>query len=116
MKCKQVDAYNSKHFTITPISRILETQVNAMQIAYMHLAKKGVIGGHEATVSQMLLVVEGEGWVKGEDRNPVLIKKGQLAMWEPGEWHETYTEDGLAAINIESDQLEPFKALPLLSE
>jgi quercetin dioxygenase-like cupin family protein len=62
----------------------------------------------------MLLVVEGEGWVKGEDRVAIPIRKGQLALWEPGEWHETSTENGMVAINIESDRLKPFTAMQLV--
>ncbi len=112
---KQVDAYGSKNFFISPISRILEEQVS-MQIAGMNLTKGGLIGGHEATVTQMLIVVEGEGLVKGADRVALPIKKGQVVLWEPGEWHETSTEEGLVAINIESDKLKPFKTLSLVEE
>lgn len=108
---KQVNAYNSKNFFISPISRIQEEQVEIMQIAGMHLTKDGLIGGHKTTVKQMLIVVEGEGWVKGEDRESHPIKKGQVALWEPGEWHETSTENGMVAINIESEKLIPFKTL-----
>lgn len=113
---KQVNAYGSNNFIISPILRILEKQVNIMQIACMHLSKDGLIGGHEATASQMLIVVEGEGWVKGEDRISLPITKGQLALWEQGEWHETSTENGMVAINIESDKLEPFKTLSLVTD
>ncbi|MCF6410067.1 hypothetical protein [Pseudalkalibacillus salsuginis] len=54
--------------------------------------------------------------VKGKDRVAVPIRKGQLALWEPGEWHETSTETGMVAINIESDKLKPFKTLSLVAE
>lgn len=35
----------------------------------------------------MLLVVEGEGCDKGENRVALPIRKGQIALWETGEWH-----------------------------
>ena len=111
---KQVSDFNSKNFYISPISRIMNEHINVMQIACMYLGKEGIIGGHLTQLTQMLIVVEGEGWVKGENRVALPIRKGQIALWESGEWHETSTNNGLMAINIESDQLKAFKNMPLV--
>lgn len=112
----QINKFNSQNFYISPISRIMEEHVEIMQLACMYLTKGGLIGGHEATAPQMLIVVEGEGLVKGENRVAIPIKKGQLAVWEAGEWHETSTDQGLTAINIECDRLKPFKTLSLVAD
>ncbi|EEL34899.1 Cupin 2 conserved barrel domain protein [Bacillus cereus Rock3-28] len=34
----------------------------------MHLQENGIIGYHEAVVSQLLLIMDGEGYVCGADK------------------------------------------------
>ncbi|WP_270180931.1 cupin domain-containing protein [Alkalihalobacillus sp. CinArs1] len=107
---KEITKFDSKHVVISPITRMIEEEVDVIQIACMHLGRDGLLGGHEAVVPQMFLVLEGEGIVKGGDQT-ARIQKGELAMWERGEWHETSTEDGMTAIVIECDKLKPFSGL-----
>lgn len=57
-------------------------------------------------MSQLLLIVDGEGYVCGANKEKVKIGAGQAVFWEKGEFHETSTEKGLMAIVIESDGLE----------
>lgn len=86
------------------MSRIIQTQKSA-HIGCMYLEAGGVIGYHEAILPQLLLVVAGEGWVRGESDEYIKIEKGEAAFWNKGEWHETKTTDGLTAIVIESEEL-----------
>ncbi|WP_326238358.1 AraC family ligand binding domain-containing protein [Alkalihalophilus marmarensis] len=66
------------------------------------------MGYHQAAVPQLLLIIEGEGWVRTE--NEILsTNKGDAVFWEKGEWHETRTDNGLTAISIESTDLNPEK-------
>ncbi|PYZ93361.1 cupin [Salipaludibacillus keqinensis] len=88
------------------MSRIIKTE-NPAQISCMHLEAKGLIGLHEATVSQLLLIVEGEGWVRSNGSSLINVKKGQAVYWDQGENHETGTETGMTAIVIESECLSP---------
>ncbi|MCA0988458.1 cupin domain-containing protein [Guptibacillus algicola] len=113
---KDITKFDSKNVLISPITRLMEESIDVMQIACMHLERDGLIGGHEAVVPQMFIVLEGEGIVKGGDREPHRIQKGQLAMWEAGEWHETSSKDGLTAIVVESDRLKPFSGLQELTD
>ncbi|MGE6551597.1 cupin [Bacillus mycoides] len=87
------------------MSKILNHQGN-IHIGAMHLQENGIIGYHEAVVSQLLLIVDGEGYVCGANKEKVKIEAGQAVFWEKGELHETSTEKGLMAIVIESDGLE----------
>lgn len=66
----------------------------------MHIDADGIVGLHEASIAQFL-VVAGEGIVKGKEGKEYLIKAGYAAFWEAGEWHETSTKTGLTAIVIE---------------
>ncbi|HFK1547106.1 cupin domain-containing protein [Bacillus albus] len=93
------------------MSKILKHTGN-VHIGAMHLRENGIIGYHEAVVSQLLLIVDGEGYVCGEDKEKVKVKAGQAVFWEKGEFHETSTEKGLMAIVIESEELERAILMP----
>lgn len=48
-------------------SKIVNHQGN-VHIGAMHLQENGIIGYHEAVVSQLLLIMDGEGYVCGADK------------------------------------------------
>lgn len=95
------------------MNRITHTQKSA-HIGVMHLEESGIIGYHQAVVPQLLLIVRGEGIVRGKEGRSIPVKVGQAVYWEKDEWHETKTEDGLTAVVIESDELNP-KEMTLLT-
>ena len=112
---KSIDRYESVGMSITPILRIMERQVEVCQTACIHLERGGKIGGHEAPIPQVFMVVGGEGEVAGSDGIFYPIKAGELAYWTAGEWHETVTRHGLTAIIVESEKLEPLGNLKEIS-
>lgn len=69
--------------------------------------RKGIIGYHQAAVPQLLLVIAGDGFVRGEKEGYVKVLLGDAVFWEKGEWHATKTDTGLTAIVIESEELDP---------
>ncbi|MFD1178125.1 cupin [Paenibacillus puldeungensis] len=103
---KPVDRFDSQNVVMTPIIRMLEKQIDVIQIGCIHLSEQGIIGGHEAAVPQLFLVVSGEGLVTGKENVIKNIKAGELAVWEAGEWHEIRTELGMTAIVVESDHMD----------
>ena len=98
---KQITAFQSNFI----MSKILNHQ-GKIHIGAMHLKENGIIGYHEAVVSQLLLIVGGEGYVCGEDKEKVKVEAGQAVFWEKGEFHETSTENGLMGIVMEAEELE----------
>lgn len=82
------------------------------QLGCLRLGPYGVLGYHQAMTHQLLLVVEGRGWVRAGAAPRQSIAVGQAAYWEPGERHETTTDTGLTAFIIESDTLDPAQRLP----
>lgn len=86
------------------MSRITQTDKVA-HIGCVHLDENGLIGYHPAVVPQLLLVVHGEGWVRGETDEYIKVHSGEAVFWDKGEWHETKTDTGLTAIVIESEEL-----------
>ena len=93
------------------MSRIANIKKETM-IGCMHLEENGVIGYHKAVVSQLLLIVSGEGWVSGSDQLKVKVKVGDAVFWEKGEEHETVTDTSLTAIVIESEEIHPEEYMP----
>ena len=93
------------------MSLIIRTQKVA-QIGCMHLGVQGIVGFHQAVVPQLLLIVEGAGWVRANDQERIPIKVGDAVFWEKGEGHETTTDTGLMAIVIESEELTPTDFMP----
>jgi len=94
------------------MSRILKTERTA-QIGCMHLETHGLVGFHQAVVPQLLLVINGEGWVRCDDGINVNVKIGDAVYWAKGEGHETGTDTGLNAIVVESEELNPSDYMPV---
>jgi quercetin dioxygenase-like cupin family protein len=95
---KVIDHHNSSGFTLTRVAHLLEETM----IQYAYLEPSGLIGYHQATVPQLFLVVQGEGWVRDQAPERTRIQAGQGVYWEDGEWHEAGTETGMTAIIIEA--------------
>ena len=106
---KAVDRFGSTGFTLTRVAHLLEETM--IQCAY--LEPGGVIGYHQATVAQLFLVVQGEGWVREQAPERTQIQAGQGAYWEEGEWHEAGTETGMTAIIIESVRFDLLGWVPI---
>ncbi|MBZ5203075.1 cupin domain-containing protein [Planomicrobium chinense] len=88
------------------LARIAKADSEA-HIGFMFLEPGETIGFHQATVSQLFIVTEGEGSVKTGDQEPLKLKAGQAILWKTGEWHGASTEQGMTALVIESESLMP---------
>lgn len=97
-KGKNIQAFDSKNLMMTKLLNVTDSA----HMGCMYLESNGVIGLHQAPTPQLLLVINGEGWVKGKEDIDYKIKAGYAAYWEAGERHETRTEKGLTAIIVES--------------
>ena len=86
------------------MSRLAHT--SGIHVGCMRLEAGGTVGYHQARTHQILAVVEGAGWTRGEGPERTPLAAGSAVYWQPGEWHETGTETGLLAIVIEGDVLE----------
>jgi quercetin dioxygenase-like cupin family protein len=90
------------------LSRILHVTREAY-IRCFHLSAGGVVGYHQALTPQLFLVVNGTGWVRDESNTRFIIQVGQAAFCAKGEWHESGTADGMMAIVVEGENLDPQK-------
>jgi quercetin dioxygenase-like cupin family protein len=104
---RAVEEFGSVGVTLAPLTQPLARGA-PFQAARFRLEPGGVIGRHPASVEQLLVVVEGSGWVSGADGERVAIAAGEAAFWEAGEEHETTSDEGLTAVVIEGPGLIPF--------
>jgi len=105
---KNIDRYDSSGFVIARVLHLF----NEAAINCAYLSSGGVIGYHQATLPQLFLVIQGEGWVRGESPHKTSVKAGQAAFWEKEEWHESGTETGMVAVIIEGVNFDPAKLMP----
>jgi quercetin dioxygenase-like cupin family protein len=94
--------------TIAPLTAPLGAGAR-VQAAIFRLAPNGRIARHPASIPQILAVLEGAGSVSGADGRSEPITAGEAVFWSAGEEHETKTEDGLTAMILEADGLQPFR-------
>lgn len=99
---KQVTQFDS-NFIMT---RIAATD-SSVHIGCMYLDSSGVVGYHKAVVPQLLLIIDGNGHVRGSDKSHVEVEKGDAIFWGEGEYHEVVSPQGLTAIVLESETLDP---------
>ncbi|CAH1194223.1 hypothetical protein PAECIP111892_01478 [Paenibacillus auburnensis] len=88
------------------MSPIIQTAQGA-HIGCMYLEADGLIGYHQAVSPQILLIIAGEGEVRGEANEYFKVEAGDAVFWQKDEWHETKTTNGLTGIVIESEDMKP---------
>ncbi len=92
-----VTHHGSADFTLSPILR----GAHDLHTAWIHLAPGGVIGRHEASSEQLLLITSGDAEVSGADGQPKRRSPGEAALFLAGELHETRSAQGMDAVVIE---------------
>ncbi|WP_026695231.1 cupin domain-containing protein [Peribacillus kribbensis] len=100
---KKIEQYDSHNVIF---SKIMKTDQPAF-FGCMYIEPHGIVGRHEATLPQLFLVLDGEGWASGPDGRRAVIKKGDAVFWDAGEMHESGSETGMTAIILESPNLNP---------
>jgi quercetin dioxygenase-like cupin family protein len=75
-------------------------------VVVIEIGPGGVVGGHPAVVAQLFAVVRGTGWVSGADGLRIQISAGEAVLWEPGEEHESGSDEGMTALVVEAEQID----------
>ncbi|WP_221563717.1 cupin domain-containing protein [Alkalihalobacillus sp. TS-13] len=102
-QAKVIDRFSSSGVRISPFIR----QEGFQQTACIHFEKEGCLGMHPATVNQLFIVVSGEGWVRVKDSEKVKVSAGIAVYWEPGEEHESGSEESMEVIVLEGANIDP---------
>jgi quercetin dioxygenase-like cupin family protein len=85
-------------------SKIVKTE-EPTNIGFINIEKGGIVGYHKTPVPQLFIVVQGEGWVEGEDKTRITLNSGEGVFWEKGESHESGSDTGLTALVLQSEKL-----------
>jgi quercetin dioxygenase-like cupin family protein len=72
----------------------------------IEIAPGGVVGRHPTASAQLFVVVRGSGWVSGADGLRIQISAGEAVLWEPGEEHESGSDEGMTALVVEAEQID----------
>ena len=64
--------------------------------------KDSLLGRHPTKIWQLFMVIEGSGWVSGEDQVRFPISTGQAVLWHPGEAHDSGSEIGMSVLILAS--------------
>ena len=97
---RQIDAFDSVDAWVRGVSRRVD------QVVFIQIGPGGVLGRHPAAAQQLFAVVSGSGWVSGADGERELVSTGDVVIWEPGEEHESGSDDGMTATVVEAEELE----------
>jgi len=84
--------------------KIMRT-VEPTSISFMYIEQGGIVGMHEAPVPQLFIVIQGEGWICGADKEKIFLKAGEGVFWQTGQAHESGSDSGLTALVLESKQI-----------
>jgi len=98
-----IEHFDSRAVSVAPLLRGAER----VSMVVFLIEPGGVIGEHPAATNQLFCVIEGRGWVRGEELQRTQIRAGQAAFWLRGEQHESGSESGMTALVVEGDALDP---------
>jgi gentisate 1,2-dioxygenase len=105
---KAIDVFGSRGLVQSRMAMSSEP----VQAGCFYLTVGGMVGYHQTVKNQLFAVVQGTGWVRGQDKERVPITAGQAAFWEAGEWHESGTDEGMTVIVMEGDGLDSAQYMP----
>jgi hypothetical protein len=100
---EEVTAFKSQGLYLSPIVEVLESAA----IHWLWFDPHSHMGLHRTESPLIYIVVEGSGWVKTEQIEPVEITYQDYVFWDTGDLCEVGTDDGMQVIAIESCRPEP---------
>jgi quercetin dioxygenase-like cupin family protein len=65
----------------------------------------GVVARHPAGGYQLFAIVSGSGWVSGGDGEREPIASGEAVVWDPGEEHESGSDEGMTVLVVEAESI-----------
>jgi quercetin dioxygenase-like cupin family protein len=97
---RRIESFDSVDAWVRGVSR------NVLQVVLIEVGPSGVVGRHPAGPHQLFAVLSGSGWVSGADGERVPVSPGDIVVWEPGEEHESGSEEGMRALVVEAEGLD----------
>jgi len=66
-----------------------------------------VLWRHPTRLWQLFSVVLGAGWASGADAVHVPVAAGDCVLWEPGEEHESGSDEGMVVVVVRQTPSRP---------
>ncbi|HEU4964123.1 MAG TPA: hypothetical protein VFV52_09780 [Bacilli bacterium] len=76
---RPITAFGSQQVTLSPLHRFPQQMRGSLSVVCMHVAPGGCIGYHPAATKQLFLIMQGEGWVRGEEETRTPLQAGNLS-------------------------------------
>ena len=95
----ELSDHGSSAVTWVPVVRQANPDYAGVDV--MHVGPGGLLGRHPAGRPQLFLVAAGSGWVATGDGQRELVAAGDAVLWEPGEVHESGSDEGMVAAIIQ---------------
>lgn len=100
---RAVESYDARRMTTVALA-------SGSGEAHVYVARfepGGDIGAHVTGFGQLFIVVDGDGWVSGDDDVRVPIATGQAAFFPRGRRHAKGSETGMTAVMVQVFDLAP---------
>jgi quercetin dioxygenase-like cupin family protein len=69
-----------------------------------HYHPGAVLGRHSGGLWQLFAVLDGSGWVSGEEETKQHCTDGDAFVWPPGESHASGSDTGMTVVIVQSNQ------------
>lgn len=98
---RRIDSFDSVDAWVRGVSK------SVLVVVLIDIGAGGVLGRHPAGAHQLFAVLSGSGWVSGADGERRPVSAGDIVALEPGEEHESGSDEGMRALVVEAEELEP---------
>lgn len=98
---RQITVHASHGVVMDFLPRMARTDGIRVNIARIEAG--GTIGEHRAPVRQIFAIVDGRGEVAAGGGSRRQIEAGQVAVWEPGEMHQSWASVDMLVAIVETE-------------
>ncbi len=97
---RDVADFGSHGVTASPLARVGAVEGAAVDVLTFEAG--AVLGRHPTRLWQLFSVVHGAGWASGADGVRVPVVARDCVLWEPGEEHESGSEEGMVVVVVQT--------------
>jgi quercetin dioxygenase-like cupin family protein len=97
---RRIESFESVDAWVRGVSR------DVLQVVLIEVGPGGVVGRHPTGSHQLFAVLSGAGWVSGADGVREPVSGGDAVVWEPGEDHESGSDEGMRALVVEAESVD----------
>ncbi|HZT44129.1 MAG TPA: hypothetical protein VFA07_18335 [Chthonomonadaceae bacterium] len=97
---------------------VVETEIaccsGQTEVSCFHFGSHDRLEYRRVLLPQLLLIVEGEGWIRSEEGLRVSLQAGQAVYFETGDCYEAGTDSGMTLFCVQNVRIDSTQLLPVL--